>query len=79
MDNKVKYILQVLGWLLLGMGIVLVALEILAMNGIIQLHIDFFRLNLDSETERVNWLIGWTIAIIAGLVLLYLTKERKTK
>ena len=72
-----KYILRVIGWLLLGMGAVMTTLEVLALNGVTQLKIEFFGIHVDSETERTTWLIGWAIAVVAGFVLLYIAKQNQ--
>jgi len=73
-----KYYLRVFGWLLLGMGIVLATVGLLAISGIIQMNIDFFGIDLNSEKELINWLVGWVVAFVAGLILLYLTRHSKT-
>ena len=73
-----KYYLRVFGWLLLGMGIVLAIVGLLSISGIIQMNIDFFGIDLNSEKELINWLVGWVVAFVAGLILLYLTRHSKT-
>lgn len=67
---------HVLGWLLLGMGLVLSVLSLLALAGLLAVQIDFFGLDLDTPTERTVWTAAWLLAAAAGLGLLRMSRRR---
>ena len=67
--------MRVVGWLLLGMGIVISLLTTLALAGIVHLQIDFFGFNLDTRSERVALASVCFIVAVAGLVLLRISKR----
>ena len=67
--------MRVLGFLLLGMGGVILLLTALALAGIVPLQIDFFGLNLDTRNERVALACGCLIVAVTGLVLLRIAKR----
>lgn len=70
-----KYYSRVFGWLLLGMGTVLGAVGVLAVIGLIHVQIDFFGIDLDTAAERIAWTVGWLLAAVTGLALLFLTRR----
>jgi len=70
-----KYYLRIFGWLLLGMGVVLGIVGLLAAIGLMQVQIDFFGIDLDTSAERIAWTAGWLVAAAAGLALLFLTRH----
>ena len=62
--------LRMTGGILVGFGTVLGGAGLLAMAGIMPLRIDFFGLSLDTQGERVAWIIAWAVAVVVGVVLL---------
>ena len=65
-----RYRLRVLGWLLLGMGIVLGGLGACVVAGLFQMPIEFFGIAVDTPGELRAWVAGWLVAALAGGALL---------
>ena len=68
--------MHVFAWLLLGMGLVLGVLGLLALAGLLAVQIDFFGLDLDTPTERTAWTAAWLLAAAAGIGLLRMSRRR---
>lgn len=71
-----RYCVLVFGWLLLGMGLVLGVLSMLALVGLLPLQIDFFGIAIDEPGERTLWSIAWLAVAAIGLVMLVAVRSR---
>ncbi|MAE71483.1 MAG: hypothetical protein CME06_13575 [Gemmatimonadetes bacterium] len=71
--------LRIAGGILVGFGTVLGGVAVLALAGIVPLTIDFFGFNLDTREERIAWIIGWSLAIAVGIVLLCIRRAEPRK
>ncbi len=60
---------RVTGWLLFGVGTVLVSLGMLALAGFAWAQIDLFGIELQTKNDRVVWVIGWLVAAMVGLLM----------
>ncbi len=67
--------LRITGGILVGFGTVLGGVAVLALAGIIPLSIDFFGFNLDTRSVRIVWIIGWSLAVAVGIVLLRVRRK----
>jgi len=70
-----KYYLRVFGWLFLGMGAALSLLGLLALTQLIQVQINFFGIDLNTNREHIAWIVGWLVATVAGFALLLSTRR----
>jgi len=70
-----KHYTRVVGWLLLGMGVVLGGLGLLALGGLLAVQIDFFGANLDTRPERIVWTAAWLLAAAVGLSIVGLGRR----
>ena len=70
-----KYYLRVLGWLLLGLGTVLGTLGLFAFLGILTVLFDFFGVELNTSTQLIYWIVGWSLSAAIGLALLLYTRR----
>lgn len=72
-----NYNIRIFGWLLLGVGSVLIFVGVMALFGLVHVQIDFFGINLDTMEERIAWIVSWFVIFVLGSLLVALTQPRE--
>lgn len=68
--------IRVLGWIILGIGFLLIAWGLLSFSSLVHVKIDLMGVDLDTIQERIAWIVCWFVVAVTGGLFVRLTQPK---